>query len=139
MDKGKRDSIRTRAAGIAAPHPCRSSSALVQWCHKKGLVRTILKKIALLPLKLFLLPLLLITATASILFEIAAHLSCYVIGPFLLFLLGSGIYTVVHQFWSQTFLLGLAAVLCVALLMGAAMIQGLLDSLQDRLLWLFWI
>ena len=70
-----------------------------------------LKKIALLPLKLFLLPLLLITATASILFEIAAHLSCYVIGLFLLFLLGSGIYTVVHQFWSQTFLLGLAAVL----------------------------
>lgn len=97
-----------------------------------------LKKIALLPLKLFLLPLLLITATVSILFEIAAHLSCYVIGPFLLFLLGSGIYTVVHQFWSQTFPLGLAAVLCVALLMGAAMIQGLLDSLQDRLLWLFW-
>ena len=97
-----------------------------------------LKKIALLPLKLFLLPLLLITTTVSILFEIAAHLSCYVMGPFLLFLLGCGIFTVVQQLWSQTFLLGLAAALCVALLMGAAMIQGLLDSLQERLLWLFW-
>lgn len=97
-----------------------------------------LKKIALLPLKIMLLPLLLVTATVSVLLQIAAHLSCYVMGPLLLFLLGCGIYTVVQQLWSQTFLLGVIAVACVGMLMSAAMVQGVLDSLQERLLSLLW-
>lgn len=93
-----------------------------------------LKKIALIPVKILLVPLLLITGTVSVLLNLATHLSFHVIGPFMLFLLGSGVYTVIKHLWSQTFLLGGMAVACVGLLMGAAFIQDGLDRIQGLFL-----
>lgn len=91
-------------------------------------------KLIKFPFKLFVLPLILICTTVALLVKLAANLSCYVLGPLMLFLLGCGIYTITKQQWSQTILLALMEVACVAVLFGAVLIETALDSVNSALI-----
>ena len=93
-----------------------------------------LVKLLKLPFKILALPLILICTTVAILVKLAANLSCYVLGPLMLFILGCGVYTITKQQWSQTFLLALMELACVAALFVAAWVESALDSVNDALI-----
>ena len=84
-------------------------------------------------LKIIILPLLLLTAAVQVLFAALTNLSCYVIGPLMLFIFGCGVYTVVKQLWSQTLLLGLMEGACFLILFGAGSVIVALESIHHRL------
>lgn len=56
-----------------------------------------LLKIAKFPVKLLVLVLFLLCATAEILAKLAMRLSLYLVSPLMLFLLGCGIYTAIKR------------------------------------------
>ena len=85
-------------------------------------------------LKLAALPLLLLLALVSFIFHALTDLSSYVIGPLMWLILGCGIYTVVKQLWSQTFLLVLMEAFCLLVLFGAGAVLFLLETWRDALL-----
>ena len=78
--------------------------------------------------KILALPLMLFLAIVRVLFNLCANLSCYVLGPLMLFILGCGIYTIVKQLWSQTFLLALMEAGCLLFLFGAGYVIVLLED-----------
>lgn len=57
--------------------------------------------------KIMVLPLMLLIGIMHLVLNIATKLSSYLIGPLMLLIFGCGVYTVVKQHWSQTFLLAL--------------------------------
>lgn len=83
--------------------------------------------------KVLSLPLFAALRLLCVLINMAAKLSCFVLGPFMLFVFGCGVYTVVKQLWSQTFLLCLIEITCLAALFGAGFIEVELESIGDRL------
>ena len=83
--------------------------------------------------KVLTVPLLAVLRLLCLLINIAAKLSCFVLGPFMLFVFCCGVYTVVKQLWSQTFLLGLIEAICLAAIFGAGFIEVELESIGDRL------
>ena len=84
-------------------------------------------------LKIIVLPLILIIGILHVLFRALANLSCYIIGPLMLFIFGCGVYTVIKQLWSQTFLLGLMEAACFLVLFGASFVIVLLESWSHHL------
>lgn len=84
-------------------------------------------------LKIMVLPLMLLIGIVHVLFNTLTNLSCYVIGPLMLFIFGCGIYTVVKQLWIQTFLLGLMEAACFLVLFGAGFVIVALESWNDHL------
>lgn len=57
----------------------------------------------------------------------------YVLSPVMLFLLACAVYTIFKQTWSQTLLLGILELCCVAILVGATWIAALADSVLEVL------
>ena len=57
--------------------------------------------------KIMILPLMLLIGILHFVLNTATKLSSYLIGPLMLLIFGCGVYTVVKQLWSQTFLLAL--------------------------------
>ena len=55
--------------------------------------------------KIFALPLIILTAVAGFLFNLACNLSAYVTGPVLLFILGYDIYFLVTTQWTHVAIL----------------------------------
>lgn len=90
-------------------------------------------KVLRILLKIAVLPLMLLVALVYFVFSVLTNLSCYVIGPLMLLILGCGIYTVVKQQWSQTFLLTLMEAACLLLLFGAGFVLVTLESWQEGL------
>lgn len=84
-------------------------------------------------LKIWTLPLILIIGILHALLNGLMKLSCYVIGPLMWFLFGCGIYTVIHRFWSQTFLLALMEAACFLFLFGASFVIVTLENWNDSL------
>ncbi len=88
-------------------------------------------KLIKLPFKVLTVLLLLLGTTLSILFKMVANLSCYLVGPFMLFLLGCCICSVVKQMWGALFILVLSEVACVALVFCAALVEAGLDRVNE--------
>ena len=90
-------------------------------------------KLSRILFKIMILPLMLLIGILRVLFHALTNLSCYVIGPLMLFIFGCGIYTVVIQNWSQTFLLGLIEAACFLVLFGASFVIVTLESWSHHL------
>lgn len=99
------------------------------------MLQTILK----LPLKFFVLLLLLLCMTIQVLTRVAMNVSSSLIGLLMLFLLGCGIYMAAKQQWNQVLLLFLLEVMCMAAVLAAAWLIGLLGSLSEALMELLYI
>ncbi len=84
-------------------------------------------------LKIVAFPLMLLVIMVHVLLNVLVNLSCYVIGPLMLFILGCGIYTVVKHLWSQTFLLALMEAACFFILFGASFVIFTLECWSERL------
>ena len=84
-------------------------------------------------LKIPALALMILCRLATFLIDIAAKISCLVLGPFTLFVLGCAVYTIVKHAWSQTFLLALIEAFCIIVLFGAGVISTEIGFLGERL------
>ena len=65
--------------------------------------------------------------------DLAAKVSCLILGPITIFILGCAIYTICKHAWSQTFLLALIEGTCLAALFGAGIISTEIGMLGERL------
>lgn len=83
--------------------------------------------------KIVALPALLIFILLGVFAKLVTNLSCYVIGPFMLFLIGCCVYTIVVQLWNQLIILAVLLLGCVAVLFGASCIIVSLENTISRL------
>lgn len=86
-----------------------------------------------LPFKLFALLLLLVCATVRALVGIAGNFANIGISLLMLFVLGCGIYTACHGQWSQTLLLFMVEMGCMAVLMCTLYSEVILDKAMELL------
>ena len=77
--------------------------------------------------------LMLICRIITLAIDLAAKVSCLILGPITVFILGCAIYTICRQAWSQTFLLALIEGFCLAALFGAGIISTEIGILGERL------
>lgn len=84
-------------------------------------------------LKILAVPVMILCKLIQLVIDMAAKVSCFVLGPITLFILGCAIYTIVKQTWSQTFLLVLIEAACLAALFGAGVISTEIGYFGDRL------
>ncbi len=87
-----------------------------------------------LPLKLLTLPLILITATASVILKVLDNISSFIIGFFMLVLILCGVMAAIQQQWVALACMAVAAVMCVAILFAAAVVETVLDSITGALM-----
>ena len=88
-------------------------------------------------LKMMILPLIVAVSILHGCMHLLTKLSCYVLGPLMWFLFGCGIYTGVHRFWSQTFLLALLEGACFLALFGAGFVIVTLEQWHQALRFFF--
>ena len=91
-------------------------------------------KLVKLPFKILALPVLLVLGALGLIAKLATNLSCYIVGPFMLFLGGCCVYAIVMQLWSQLAILVVLLLGCVVMLFGASWIIVILENMNDRLL-----
>ena len=84
-------------------------------------------------LKILAVPVMILCKLITFLIDLAAKVSCLILGPITLFILGCAIYTIVKHAWSQTFLLALIEAACFAALFGAGVVSAEIDCFGDRL------
>lgn len=84
-------------------------------------------------LKILAVPVMILCKLVTFLIDTAAKLSCLVLGPITLFVLGCAIYTIVKHNWSQTFLLALIEAACYATLFGAGVVSTEIGCFGDWL------
>lgn len=65
--------------------------------------------------------------------KLLVNLSSYILGPFMLFLIGCAIYTIFQSAWNQLFILVIMFVACVLALFGASWVIVTLEDLNTRL------
>lgn len=90
-------------------------------------------KLVKLPFKILALPVMLVLGALGMIAKLATNLSCYIVGPFILFLGGCCIYTIVMQLWNQLAILAVLLLGCVVMLFGASWIIVFLESATGRL------
>ena len=90
-------------------------------------------KLVKLPFKILVLPVMLVLGVLGVIAKLATNLSCYIVGPFMLFLVGCGIYTIVMQLWNQVAILAVLLLGCVGMLFGASWLIVFLESVNGRL------
>ena len=91
-------------------------------------------KLVKLPFKILALPVMLVLGAVGLIAKLATNLSCYIVGPFMLFLGGCCVYTIVMQLWNQLAILAVLLLGCVVMLFGASWIIVILENMNDRLL-----
>ena len=91
-------------------------------------------KLVKLPFKILALPVMLVLGAVGLIAKLATNLSCYIVGPFMLFLGGCCVYAIVMQLWSQLAILVVLLLGCVVMLFGASWIIVILENMNDRLL-----
>ena len=77
---------------------------------------SMLKKIALFPISLFV-------AFLALMAKWLLTLSSYVVAPLMLYIFGCGIYTAYRQTWNQFFILLVAEFICFILFFGATVVR----------------
>lgn len=90
-------------------------------------------KIIKLPFKMIAYLLIAIVCVLTLIVKVLVNLSTYVLGPFMLFLVGCCIFVIVKGFWSQLMILGTLLILCVLSLFCAAWVLIFLGSANDNL------
>lgn len=65
--------------------------------------------------------------------KLLVNLSSYVLGPFMLFLIGCSIYTIFQNAWNQLLILVILLLTCVLALFCASWIIVTLEDINDRL------
>lgn len=90
-------------------------------------------KIIKLPFKLIAYILIAIVCILTLIVKVLVNLSTYVLGPFMLFLIGCCIFVIVKGFWSQLLILGTLLTFCVLSLFCAAWILIFLEPANDNL------
>lgn len=90
-------------------------------------------KLIKLLFKLIAYLLIAIICVFTLIVKVLVNLSTYVLGPFMLFLIGCCIFVIIKGFWSQLFILGTLLVLCVLSLFCAAWILIFFESVNDNL------
>jgi len=91
-------------------------------------------KLVKLPFKILALPVMLVLGAVGLIAKLATNLSCYIVGPFMLFLGGCCVYAIVMQLWSQLAILAVLLLGCVVILFCASWIIVFLEHTTDRLL-----
>lgn len=84
-------------------------------------------------LKILAVPVMILCKLIRFLIDMAAKISCLVLGPITLFVLGCAIYTIVKHNWSQTIILILIEATCFTALIGAGVVSTGIGSLGDWL------
>ena len=84
-------------------------------------------------LKILAVPVMILCKLITFLIDLAAKVSCLILGPITLFILGCAIYTIVKHAWSQTFLLALIEAACFAALFGAGVVSTEIGYFGDWL------
>lgn len=97
---------------------------------KGGVVMIIIKSIT----KVLSLPLVVVMVLAGLILRLTAHLSAYVVGPFLLFILLCTGYSVIMQSWQDVFLLLLIGGAVFAAYFSSAILIGWTESAKSGLL-----
>ncbi len=90
-------------------------------------------KLIKLPFKLIAYLLIAIVCVLTLVVKVLVNLSTYVLGPFMLFLIGCFVFVIVKGFWSQLLILGTLLILCVLSLFCAAWVLIFLESANDNL------
>ena len=85
-----------------------------------------------LPFKILAFPLMLLLGTLGLTMKLVINLSCYIIGPFMSFLIGCIIYSIVMQLWIQTTILAILLLGCVVILFGASWMIVFLEDVNGR-------
>lgn len=65
--------------------------------------------------------------------KLLVNLSSYVLGPFMLFLIGCSIYTIFQSAWNQLLILVILLLACVLALFCASWVIVTLEDVNDRL------
>ena len=84
-------------------------------------------------LKILAVPVMILCKLIRFLIDMAAKVSCLVLGPITLFVLGCAIYTIVKHNWSQTIILILIEATCFTALIGAGVVSTGIGSFGDWL------
>lgn len=84
-------------------------------------------------LKVLTVPLLIIFKIMELFVKVASNLSCYIIGPFMLFLIGCSIYTIIMSYWSQLAILAVMLIGCVVVLFCTSWIIVTLENTNMKL------
>ena len=84
-------------------------------------------------LKILAVPVMILCKLIRFLIDMAAKISCLVLGPITLFVLGCAIYTIVKHNWSQTIILILIESTCFTALIGAGVVSTGIGSFGDWL------
>lgn len=85
-----------------------------------------------LPFKILALPVMLALGALGLIAKLATNLSCYIVGQFMLFLVGCGIYAIVMQLWNQVAILAVLLLGCVVMLFGASWLIVFLEDTTGR-------
>lgn len=84
-------------------------------------------------LKILAVPVMILCKLIRFLIDMAAKVSCLVLGPITFFVLGCAIYTIIKHNWSQTIILTLIEATCFAALFGAGVVSTGIGSFGDWL------
>lgn len=90
-------------------------------------------KLIKLPFKLIAYFLIAIIGLTMLMIKTLINLSAYILGPFMLFLMGCCIFVIVKGFWTQLIILGTLLVLCILTLFCAVWILIFLETVNDNL------
>lgn len=90
-------------------------------------------KLVKLLFKILALPVMLVLGALGLFAKLVTNLSCYIVGPFMLFLGGCCVYAIVMQLWNQLAILAVLLLGCVVMLFGASWIIVFLESANGRI------
>lgn len=90
-------------------------------------------KLVKLPFKILALPVMLVLGALGLIAKLATNLSCYIIGPFMLFLGGCCVYAIVMQLWNQLAILVVLLLGCMVLLFCASGMIVFLKNVTDKM------
>lgn len=90
-------------------------------------------KLIKLPFKLIAYVLIVTIGLTMLMIKALISLSTYVLGPFMLFLIGCCIFVMVKGFWTQLIILGALLVLCVLALFCATWVLIFLEAVNNNL------
>ena len=90
-------------------------------------------KLVKLPFKILALPVMLVLGSLGLIAKLVTNLSCYIVGPFMLFLGGCCVYTIVMQLWNQLAILVVLLLGCVVMLFGASWLIIFFENMTGRM------
>lgn len=91
-------------------------------------------KLVKLPFKILALPVMLVLGALGLIAKLVTNLSCYIVGPFMLFMGGCCVYAIIMQLWNQLVILAVLLLGCVVMLFAASWLIVFLESMNNSLI-----